>query len=502
MPSANLSSERTCTRVSGVERSLSGDFASLPFFGAASPPLPGATNGKVHSVECSSLEQVEELYQRAVSVREEGVVVKALDQPYRLSTRGEAWLKIKPDYLSQGEFDCVILGQRFNHVGPGNKGGGGVFLVGLPVQRPQPGRPGIYSTFAMVGIGVNNEQRVSIIEPQLRGNLVAAAKAPSPAARVRLAPQWCRATGHKDEWPDWWVADPDKSVVVQVNGDVRLNTSSTFAAGFTLRFPRITRVRTDKGPAQATTMQQLTEQVRQARSNGAEGEPQVEMALPVRRAAEAEAAAANGEPASPRRRKMNRGSRQRRPGRPVARVPLDHLPPDLSEVPVHYDVLGGAFVTLGGVFASGRATVAERRKELSQLVRLLGGSFSANYVDRGESRTSYVIWDSYLPERDGRVAARLQRDGVDILCPAWLPSHAWALCDATLADNADIVDPHGDPYFEHLDELDLQALLERHTQRRGGLRPPPDTQAGKSPGRAAGGGAGCARQPADGADGA
>lgn len=43
-------------------------------------------------------------------LQEEGIVIKALDSPYKLNDRSGSWLKVKPDYVDSGEFDAASAG--------------------------------------------------------------------------------------------------------------------------------------------------------------------------------------------------------------------------------------------------------------------------------------------------------------------------------------------------------------------------------------------------------
>ncbi|EFJ46726.1 hypothetical protein VOLCADRAFT_92808 [Volvox carteri f. nagariensis] len=480
------------------------------------------TDGKVHSWTCSTAQQAQDVYDRTAAAGEEGVVVKALEEPYRLGCRTSTWIKIKPDYLTQGEFDAVILGQLYDHT-TSQVSVGGVYLLGLPEEQPQLGKPTTYVTFAVVGTGVSREQRLSLLEPRLAGNLVASPRdlaAAGPAARLRAVPRWCRATGSRDEWPDWWVRDPERSVVVQVNADVRLTRTSTFAAGYTTRFPRITRIRDDKSPRQATTLRELQDFVRKAAATGGgdggrgrDAGPGGGVAGGARRQALSSCGAAGADDVAVTPAGVTRGrssSGRKRPHqqqlRPTpSRVPLHLQAMDLSEVPVHYDLLGGAYVVLEGLYG---AAVEKRRGELSRLVRLIGGRLSANYVGTlvtaacrgvgsyskqgycapsffstvpsGECRTSYIIVDEWVDScHPGRDRCR------DLLRPSWLedcymqrrliwppkPSQAWRLSKATLAACAHQMDPYGDPYFELLDEQELAAVLEWHVEVPGAGQP-------------------------------
>jgi DNA ligase-4 len=51
----------------------------------------------------------------------------------------------------------------------------------------------------------------------------------------------CRLSG-KEERPDFWVSNPQRSLVVEVKSDIRTIVSKVFATPYSLRFPRITKI--------------------------------------------------------------------------------------------------------------------------------------------------------------------------------------------------------------------------------------------------------------------
>lgn len=53
-------------------------------------------------------------------LQEEGIIIKALDSPWQMNDRGNAWLKIKPDYVHSNDIDAVIIGAFY---GTGRHGG-------------------------------------------------------------------------------------------------------------------------------------------------------------------------------------------------------------------------------------------------------------------------------------------------------------------------------------------------------------------------------------------
>lgn len=50
-----------------------------------------------------------------------------------------------------------------------------------------------------------------------------------------------RLSGKEDK-PDFWVSNPERSVVLEVKSDIRTIVSKTFATDYSLRFPRVTKV--------------------------------------------------------------------------------------------------------------------------------------------------------------------------------------------------------------------------------------------------------------------
>jgi DNA ligase-4 len=51
----------------------------------------------------------------------------------------------------------------------------------------------------------------------------------------------CRLSG-KEVRPDFWVTNPQRSLVVEVKSDIRTIVSKVFATPYSLRFPRITKI--------------------------------------------------------------------------------------------------------------------------------------------------------------------------------------------------------------------------------------------------------------------
>ena len=70
-------------------------------------------------------------------------------------------------------------------------------------------------------------------------------------------PDWLRLIDRPDVRPAVVVTDPSKSVVLQLRGDRRLIPGNDFCAGWSLRFPRVMKIRDDKRHDEVLTRQEL-----------------------------------------------------------------------------------------------------------------------------------------------------------------------------------------------------------------------------------------------------
>jgi DNA ligase-4 len=88
-----------------------------------------------HHVVATSVNEIEPLLRKVVAEASEGLVLKNPRSLYRLNSRNDDWMKVKPEYMKQyGEsLDCLILG---GYYGSGHKGGRlSSFLCGLRVSK-------------------------------------------------------------------------------------------------------------------------------------------------------------------------------------------------------------------------------------------------------------------------------------------------------------------------------------------------------------------------------
>jgi DNA ligase-1 len=144
----------------------------------------------------------------------EGVVVKALDAPYRAGRRGSAWLKVKPVHT----LDLVVLGAEWGH----GRRTGKLSNLHLGARRPD-------GSFAMLGKTFKG----------LTDSMLA------------WQTDHLRSLATDD---DGFVVRVRPELVVEIAFD-GLQRSTRYPAGVTLRFARVVRFREDKPATESDTVE-------------------------------------------------------------------------------------------------------------------------------------------------------------------------------------------------------------------------------------------------------
>ncbi len=157
----------------------------------------------------------------ALAAGHEGVMAKALDSPYAPGSRGKRWLKVKPVET----IDCVIVAADW---GSGRRRGWlsnyHLAVANGAVAHDAAGWAPVGKTFK----GLTDEE--------------------FRAMTARL-----QALATRD---DGYTVTVRPEVVVEVAYN-EIQKSPHYSSGFALRFARITRIRDDKGPQQATSLTEL-----------------------------------------------------------------------------------------------------------------------------------------------------------------------------------------------------------------------------------------------------
>ena len=194
-------------------------------------------------------EEVLAFFDRAVSENAEGIMVKSVqpDSAYRAGARGWQWIKYKRDYSSdlQDSLDLAIVGAL---AGRGRRAG---WYGALLMAAYNPDED-VFETVCKLGTGFDDETLAAFTAE------LSAAVHEGPHPRVRAKMQ-----------ADVWFA-PTKVLEV-VGAELTVSPNHTAAmgairegAGLAVRFPRFTgRVRDDKKPEEATSVDELVAMYRQ-----------------------------------------------------------------------------------------------------------------------------------------------------------------------------------------------------------------------------------------------
>lgn len=180
-------------------------------------------------------EEIRRFHDEQITQGLEGVVVKKWNGPYESGRRNYSWVKFKEKEGKTGKLtdtiDAVVMGYT---AGEGKRMAFGVGHVLLGVRRRED-----FVTVTKLGSGAT-EKELGILFQTLKK--LRAKKQPKEYKNV-----------NKVYTPDFWVAP---KLVLEVAGD-DLTKSPTHGAGFSVRFPRLVRIRDDKSPRDATTVREV-----------------------------------------------------------------------------------------------------------------------------------------------------------------------------------------------------------------------------------------------------
>ncbi|TVY21804.1 DNA ligase 4 [Lachnellula arida] len=196
---------------------------------------------KHHYDVAGSAKAIEPALQKVIAEASEGLVLKNPRSMYRLNSRNDDWMKVKPEYMMDfGEsLDCVVIA---GYYGSGHRGGNlSSFLCGLRVDQNHimaGANPMKCWSFFKVGGGFR-AQDYSEIRHRTSGKWIDWDSKHPPNEFIELG-----GGDRQFERPDVWIK-PGDSVILEVKA-ASVGNSDQFRTGFTLRFPRFKKIRTDK----------------------------------------------------------------------------------------------------------------------------------------------------------------------------------------------------------------------------------------------------------------
>jgi len=178
----------------------------------------------------SDLKKAEEFYNQALKANQEGVMVKNLDATYQPGRRVGYWLKVKPIMET---LDLAIIGATW---GTGKRTGWLGSLI-LGCRDPKTGE---FLECGMIGTGIKEksegvtfEQLTNMLKPYITSE---------KANEVRIKPK----------------------MVVEIAYE-EIQKSPNYASGYALRFPRLLRIRNDKGISETDSTDRISKLYSQQR---------------------------------------------------------------------------------------------------------------------------------------------------------------------------------------------------------------------------------------------
>ncbi len=173
--------------------------------------------------ETSDKGKAGEFYQRALDMGHEGLIVKNMEATYHPGRRvAGGWLKVKP---IMENLDLVIMGATW---GTGKRAGWLGSLV-LGCRDPDGG----FRECGMIGTGIKEKGEEGVTFSQLT-DLLRPNIESEKGSKVTLKP----------------------SVVVEVAYE-EIQKSPNYSSGYALRFPRVLRIREDRSPRDADTVERV-----------------------------------------------------------------------------------------------------------------------------------------------------------------------------------------------------------------------------------------------------
>lgn len=379
------------------------------------------------SLTAYNVDDVERFFKETVENRDEGIVLKDLGSKWEPSDRSGKWLKLKPDYIRAGsDLDVLIIG---GYYGSGRRGGEvAQFLVGL-AERPAPNTfPRRFISFCRVGTGLSDEELDAVatkLKPYFR-------KYEYPR---KPPPSFYQVTNNSKERPDVWVDSPEKSIILSITSDIRTIRSEVFAAPYSLRFPRIDRVRYDKPWHECLDVQSFVELVHSSNGTTQRGTDYGGL-----------------QESRPKRMKLSKGERKN-----ISVVPSHLIQTDIS------DIKGGSSIFSNMMFYFVNFPPTLSLDSLHKMVAENGGTFSMNL---NNSVTHCVAADSKGIKYQ---AAKLRGD---IIHYSWVldccsqkkllhlqPKYFLFLSDSSKKKLQEEIDEFSDSYYQDLDLADIKQLL-------------------------------------------
>ncbi|ERL89681.1 hypothetical protein D910_07044 [Dendroctonus ponderosae] len=197
-------------------------------------------------------EEIVDALNNAVDKEEEGIIVKDPTSVYKYSDRNSGWFKLKLEYFqdTMHDLDVVVMGGKRASSTSSQLNS---FIVGVQSGTTKTGGP-LFLSFAKVSSGLSDEQLHDL------------------NSRFKTHGKLFDSNNHSSalvfgsEVPHYFIEPADSVVfVIRATELTRINNAS-YKTSYTLRFPRVLKVRTDKPINECLDMNQLLELAKQNKS--------------------------------------------------------------------------------------------------------------------------------------------------------------------------------------------------------------------------------------------
>ncbi len=199
---------------------------------------PGKIIRPSQTITAKSPEELSKFFDQCVENGLEGIIAKDPQALYTAGARKFAWIKLKRSYQGNlaDTIDAVVIG-FYRGRGKRTEFGFGGLLTAIYEEKKQ-----VFKTIAKVGTGFSEEQMIWL-NKKLSENLLKEKPGNVDSELV----------------PDFWVKP---NLVVTLTADeITRSPTHTCARrqgeGLALRFPRLTEIREDKAPTDATTEREI-----------------------------------------------------------------------------------------------------------------------------------------------------------------------------------------------------------------------------------------------------
>jgi DNA ligase-1 len=194
-------------------------------------------------LRADSPEHLSELFERAQARGNEGLMIKDVNSPYTPGRRGKSWLKLKRELAT---LDVVVTAVERGHGKRVNVLSDYTFAVraGSPSETGGGTAPSLHK----------HEHAPTLPSGEVLLNVGKAYSGLTDAEIARMS-EWFEQHTIRDEG---WIREVEPKIVVEVAFNAVMQ-SDRHNSGFALRFPRIVRLRPDKTPDDADTINRVRE---------------------------------------------------------------------------------------------------------------------------------------------------------------------------------------------------------------------------------------------------